>query len=380
MKKKSLAIIQSHPTQFDTSLFRTLHKNEKFNFCAYFTNAQNKENSYDPEINRRSGWDMDIISGYDSVFFSKNLLKKILTIFSIIKKSDLIIISGYSSFLYIIIALFSKFSSVKTGLRADSVFLYRKENFKWKIKDIILPIIFKLYDFGFPTGSLAKELMLKYKFQNKNLFYFPYAIDHDFLEKNFNKHNKQRNKLRNNIKINKDDFVVLGIMKFVDREDPMTLLKAFNKVSENNKNFHLILVGDGILKNNIIEYQKTNSVLNVHLPGYVSYSELTKFYSIADVFVHTAVIEQWGVSVNESMTCLTPVIAADTVGSVYDLIDEEETGLVFKSTDHIDLSSQILKLYYSPKLQKKIISNAEKKIRNWSYNLTVNEIEKCLNN
>ena len=169
-------------------------------------------------------------------------------------------------------------------------------------------------------------------------------------------------------------------MKFVDREDPMTLLKAFNKVSENNKNFHLILVGDGILKNNIIEYQKTNSVLNVHLPGYVSYSELTKFYSIADVFVHTAVIEQWGVSVNESMTCLTPVIAADTVGSVYDLIDEEETGLVFKSTDHIDLSSQILKLYDSPKLQKKIISNAEKKIRNWSYNLTVNEIEKCLNN
>ena len=64
------------------------------------------------------------------------------------------------------------------------MFLYRKENFKWKIKDIILPIIFKLYDFGFPTSSLAKELMLKYKFQNKNLFYFPYAIDHDFLEKN----------------------------------------------------------------------------------------------------------------------------------------------------------------------------------------------------
>ena len=109
MKKKSLAIIQSHPTQFDTSLFRTLHKNEKFNFCAYFTNAQNKENSYDPEINRRSGWDMDIIFWiWTLFFFQKNLLKKILTIFSIIKKSDLIIISGYSSFLYIIIALFSK--------------------------------------------------------------------------------------------------------------------------------------------------------------------------------------------------------------------------------------------------------------------------------
>lgn len=380
MSKINISIIQPHPTQFDTSLFRSLEKKDNFNFCAYFTHSSRKDNvnSFDPEINRESGWDMDTKSGYSSFYFSNNFFSKIQESFSLVRNSDLIIISGYNYILYLIILILSKIYKKKIGLRADSVFLYRTQSLKWKLKDFILPKLFYMYNYGFPTGSLAKEFMIKYKMNDDQLFYFPYAIDQDFLINSFNENLKQKNKLRSKYKIDNDNFVILGVMKFVDREDPMTLLKAFNELYKKNKKFHLVLVGDGILKKEILKFIKSNNLNNVHLMGYVNYSDLSKFYILSDVFVHSAIIEQWGVSVNESMICMTPVIAADTVGSSYDLITTKKTGLVFKSKDYIDLSAKINFLYKDPELRKKIILNAKDRVNNWSYLLTISEIEKCL--
>ena len=146
MKKENLAIVQPHPTQFDTSLFKALDKKNKFNFCVYFTHSSRNEleNSFDPEIDRQSGWDMDTKSGYSSLYFSNNFFKKIFESYFLVKNSDLIIISGYNYVLYLIILLLSKFSNTKIGLRADSVFLYREENIKWKLKDFLLPKFFKI--------------------------------------------------------------------------------------------------------------------------------------------------------------------------------------------------------------------------------------------
>ena len=380
MKKENLAIVQPHPTQFDTSLFKALDKKNKFNFCVYFTHSSRNEleNSFDPEIDRQSGWDMDTKSGYSSLYFSNNFFKKIFESYFLVKNSDLIIISGYNYVLYLIILLLSKFSNTKIGLRADSVFLYREENIKWKLKDFLLPKFFKIYDYGFPTGSLAKEFMIKYGFDKEKLFYFPYAIDQNFLENSYKKFINSRDELRKSFNIKKDDFVILGVLKFVDREDPMTLIKAFRELYIKNNKYQLVLVGDGILKYDLLRFMDSNKLKNVHLTGYINYSELAKFYVLSDVFVHSAVVEQWGVSVNEAMTCMTPVIAADTVGSSYDLIPDNNCGKVFKSRDSIDLSKKIKELFLNPVLREKIILNAKKKVNYWSYNLTISEIERCL--
>ena len=159
-----LVIIQSHTTQFDGTLFRQLASDPNIQLKVFFTKNNFNNSTFDPEINKKSGWDFDNLSGYESFYFPQNFIAKFLFSFKILNKtnSDLIIISGYSSWLYLMMAIIGKIKMVNIGLRADSVFLYRVNNLKWKLKDIILPLIYKLYRSGHPTSSLTKELMISY--------------------------------------------------------------------------------------------------------------------------------------------------------------------------------------------------------------------------
>ena len=77
-------------------------------------------------------------------------------------------------------------------------------------------------------------------------------------------------------------------MKFSEREDPMTLLKGYQLVTEKVDGIHLVLVGDGPLRPMIEEFIRNNVGLNIMLPGYRPYSELPLYYAISDIFVHTA--------------------------------------------------------------------------------------------
>jgi len=62
--------------------------------------------------------------------------------------------------------------------------------------------------------------------------------------------------------------VFLGIMKFSEREDPITLLQSYHKVSEKVDGIHLILVGDGPLRSKISAYIHDNGLKDITMPGY----------------------------------------------------------------------------------------------------------------
>ena len=48
-------------------------------------------------------------------------------------------------------------------------------------------------------------------------------------------------------------------------------------------------------------------IRNVTFAGYVHFSQLPVYYSIANVFVHDSHNEPWGVSVQEAIACGLPV-------------------------------------------------------------------------
>jgi glycosyltransferase involved in cell wall biosynthesis len=114
--------------------------------------------------------------------------------------------------------------------------------------------------------------------------------------------------------------------------------------------------------------QKNCSEKQVIFMGYQPYSYLPKYYALADVFVHPAIQEPWGVSVNEAMACGLPVIVSDRVGAAYDLVQDGENGFIFRGGDVRSLQTVLERFFSIPENERlKMDAKSQDIIRTWSY-------------
>ena len=168
---------------------------------------------------------------------------------------------------------------------------------------------------------------------------FSYIVDNEFFKKESNLTDEEKFSLKKKLNISPSAKIILSVAKFSEREAPWDLLKAFKLI--NGMNLHLLLVGDGPLRNELEEYVNKNFINNVTFSGYVKYPELPKFYGICDLFVHTSNNEPWGVSVQEAMAAGLPVITSEYVGASIDLIKKGENGFIYNSGNIQDLKAKL---------------------------------------
>lgn len=384
IKKYSLGIVQNKATQFDGPLYRRLAAQPDIELTIYYYAQPPREAYFDPELNRCSGWDHDVLSDYRAVFSQSGIGSQCSLVRRILNAGhDLVIVSGYTNLVPLLTAIGGKMRGIRVGLRSDNVFLYRnKSSWKWKMKDRLYPLVFRLYTTGHPVGTLANEYLLRYGFSADRLFRFPYNVDNEYLARLCGEHRQQRDSIRAEMKIPTDVPVVLGILKFHPREDPLTLLAGFAESLSNLPQAHLVMVGDGPLRKEIEEFIRQRQLNQVHLPGYVAYSELPRYFALSDVFAHPARRECWGVSVNEALACGVPVIIADTVGSGRDLVASPmNTGLYFRSGDPHSLAQVLVEMLQDKKgqlLRERCSTNATRVMEEWDYGHTIASLRKAL--
>jgi len=115
----------------------------------------------------------------------------------------------------------------------------------------------------------------------------------------------------------------------------------------------------------------------VAFAGYVPYAELVGCYVMADLLVHAAVNEPWGVSVHEAIACGLPVIASSRVGAARDLVLQGRNGFVYASGDTADLRTKLAAMIDS--LDPEAVERANREVlARWNYARTWQEmLEVC---
>lgn len=380
--KKTVVICQTHPTQFDIPLFRFLDGDPEIDLCVYFTRWTSDDLPVDPEVGQRPIWQVAPYSGYSANRRGPGVGGLFQMLISIgRRKCDLLIVSGYSNLTYVLIILVGMATKKMLGLRSDSILdIPKRRGWKMAAKRVLLPALFRIaFSTGHPTGTLAAKYLRYYGMKQESLFPLPYNVDGEFLRSRCESTQPEQKRLRATMQIRSTDFVVLGVAKFVDREDPLTLIEAFEGLGKLTSSAHLVLVGDGVLRERMERLVLKNGLRNVHLPGYIPYFDLPMYYGIASVFVHAAINESWGVSVNEALACGVPVIAANSVGAHVDLIREGINGHVFPTGDSAALCSLLIGLYREPERHRRMTLVARESIASWSYLQTRNHITSALN-
>lgn len=137
---------------------------------------------------------------------------------------------------------------------------------------------------------------------------------------------------------------ILAANRFIERKNLRSLIDAFRIAINKTKSedWDLVLLGDGdlraTLEQKVADYGLSN---RVHFPGFVDYWTIPTWYAFADVFVHPAVSEQWGLVVNEAVASGLPVLLSRNCGCYPELLVENESGLSFNPLDIIEISDCI---------------------------------------
>ncbi|HYZ72922.1 MAG TPA: glycosyltransferase [Chthoniobacterales bacterium] len=119
---------------------------------------------------------------------------------------------------------------------------------------------------------------------------------------------KDGNATRARMEIPTDRFLLLYVGRLAHEKNVKTLFGAFEILnSENSGHFHLLVVGDGPLRDQLRELSKGTKA--VSWLRYISaQDELAAVYRAADLFVHPSVQETFGLVALEAQASGTPVV------------------------------------------------------------------------
>jgi glycosyltransferase involved in cell wall biosynthesis len=380
MSLDGLVIVQNRVTQFDAPLYGLIHRSARFPISVIYTTPSAQGSQLDHELGFTPGWDH--LSSHD---YPQQTLHSTspLAIWRLARqlarqKPGLVVISGYYPRSHLLLAVLLRLRGQRIGLRSDNTLehtVFRGPT--GPLRKLVIGFIQRLFHTWHPVGQQAHAYLRFLSRTERPTYRFPYAVDNDWFASQSSKARHERASFLQQQGWPADAFVVLGIMKWTSREDPLTLVSAFAELCHRVPNLRLILVGDGPLRDDV--YTACAPMRDrVCLPGYVPYSQLPVMYGRANIFVHPAPSEPWGVSVTEALACGLPVLAAEGVGAAHELLTTELCGSIFPNASSEALAEQLAS--YSDHATEFLdrTSDCLRAADCWHYRFTIQSFERAL--
>jgi glycosyltransferase involved in cell wall biosynthesis len=358
-----LALISSHPIQYNAPWFKRLAAHQEHTFKVFYTWSQTESGSkYDPGFKREISWDIPLLEGYEYSFV-KNIAKEPGShhfrgidnpeLISILKtwNPDAILVMGWSfkSHLKVIRYFHGKIPVI---FRGDSTLLDESSGFKTLLRRIFLKWVYSHIDYALFVGENNKQYFLAHGLKQDQLVYVPHAIDNSRFEQPDDIYTEKAFQLKQDLSIAATDFVVLFAGKFEQKKNPLFLVSLAKALASHEIRF--LFAGNGDLKERILE--QTGQDPRFTLIDFQNQTDMPVIYRLANLFVLPSAGpgETWGLALNEAI----PVIASSKTGGAIDLINDGISGKIIDANDVQDAVSFITKLQQDPSFyQAAVVEN-----------------------
>jgi glycosyltransferase involved in cell wall biosynthesis len=380
MKSKEifrLAILVSHPIHYQVFLYRRLSRHPRVDLNVYFCSDFGiKPRKIDPELGRSFNYGNAILEGYPhrflknfSPFPSLNHFWGLINL-GVIKelyneKYDAIWVHGWASVTTWLCFLYCWMARIPIMLRGEAVLLYPVSFWRRLTKKFFLSLLFKKVKVFLPIGRLNADFYRAYGVGEEQLFFVPYATDNEYFLNQDRVYRPYRNSIKESLGIPPEKVVILFVGKLVERKRPFDLLKAFERIGIEEK--ALVFVGEGNQRSNLEKYVQERSIKDVYFIGFRGQDEMSKFFSVADIFVLPSIYEPWGMVVNEAMNFGLSIIATDKVGAAYDLVRNGENGFMYPAGDIDKLAEHLTRLLQNSELRERMKKASSEIITKWSF-------------
>ena len=173
-----------------------------------------------------------------------------------------------------------------------------------------------------------------------------------------------REKRRAEFNIPHESFVFIYLGRINIDKGINELIQSFNKLTKENKNTHLILVGPIDIKQPTEKNRVENLIKDsINITRYEYTDSPERFLSMSDVLCCPSYREGFGTVVIEAAAMGITSIGSDVVG-LKDSIINNQTGLLFRCGDSEDLREKMQLLMDNHELRKSLSENAVKNAMN----------------
>lgn len=366
--KPKLAVIVTHPIQHFAPVYQALAQSDNVDiFVVYLCDAGAKT-YFDKQFNTSVAWDVDLLSGYKHEVIRpgvgevpKGFLKTDAPeIWQILnrEKPDAVLIYGYTRLVNWRAWLWANLNRKRVLYCSDSV-LHRKRS-KWKLwlKSFVLPYFFRGVDTFLVSGDCNAEYFRYYKVPPSRMVTCPLPVDVSRLRKNDAMDLPSlRRRVRDDLTINSEDFVVMICGKMYPGKRPFDLLEAIINLRRNGMPVLGLFVGSGVLLDGLKAVAaERGQAAAFRFTGFVNQSSLSSYYAAADLLALTSSEDAHPLVATEATVFGLPLVLSSEVGCIgpNDVGRQGFNSFVYECGNIDALAECIRVLYSSEELQQRM--------------------------
>jgi glycosyltransferase involved in cell wall biosynthesis len=373
-----LAILTTHPIQYQVPLWQALAKDGKVPFEVWYLSDHGVRSSFDSEFNQSFAWDLDMLSGYPSRFLKANSnhdvsrfsqLRLVEPLGNLLRAKNVesLWIQGWQVAAYWQAVWQAQAAGVPVWLRGESNDLAPIPFWKKAVKGIALQRLFSRTSEFLYIGKANRRFYESYGISDLHLHPAFYCVDNARFSSAADKLRPQRADIRRSWGIPEDAFCILFSGKFINKKRPFDVVSAVEQLHQiiPERQTHLLFAGSGNLGDAL--RQRCHVVFDAELTrahpefssngdrppasftGFLNQTEISKAYVAADCLVlpsdHR---ETWGLVVNEAMASGLPCVVSDACGCGEDLIEPIATEFRYPMGDTRSLAIAIGEMIKRP--------------------------------
>ncbi len=333
-----LAVVTTHPVQYYAPWFRRLAEHPGITLRVFYLWNPQRNGFPDPEFGTRVEWDVPLLEGYDYSWLENRSRTPGTDHFRGIDcpqavdavaqwKPDRVLCLGYQYAAFYRLLFSRTLCDIPFLIRGDSHRLL-PATFKQHLKDTAIRMLFARFQDALYCGHANRRYFSALGFDGSHLHFCPHGVDEQRF-KPLLPGMATSEELKKRWGVPDGHSMILFSGKLISKKRPDLLLQAFERLGRSDVT--LVFAGSGEMEPKL----KSKAGERVVFHSFINQSEMPSLYHAADLTVlpSEGPYETWGLSVQESLACGTPVVVSDHVGCHEDLVVGQNNGAVFPAGD-----------------------------------------------
>src|SRR5712691_10202504 len=331
-----VAVFAISPVYYQAPLYRRIAQEPGIDLTVIFASHQGGLRPFEWG-DQTVDWGIDAITGFKSVFLRNahvNPTGGFLALHDVdvvreLRRGDFDVVwmDGYNSLTHLLVTVTQKLRRGPLLVREEQTLLSPRPLWKQALKQVGLRLVLT-NAYALCIGANNRAWFKKYGVPDRRMFFTPYVVDNDRLQRDRAELLPERDRLRAQFQLPQRKPVIATVSSLSAKKQPLALLDAFRRVRESH-DCALLVVGSGELEDDLRREVEKQRIRDVHFAGFLDQTQIAQAYTVADIFaLVSAYDETWGLVVNEAMNFDLPIVVSDRVGCAADLVSHGKNGFV----------------------------------------------------